>query len=65
MAFTTKVAKPKASETYSAVGKPLASETWTKVKLETAPAANYADIGEADAMVVDNTAVGPGNNKSE
>lgn len=65
--FTTRVPKPKASETwngvprtsqssnYTKVGKPNASENWVKVKLETAPASNLADIAEADSAVVDDS----------
>lgn len=75
--FTTKVGKPKSSESWSDVGKPLASETytktgkplvtevWIKVHLQTAPATPYADIAEADIAIVDNSAVGPGNDKLE
>lgn len=65
--FTTKVGKPNASESWTPKGKPLASESyskvgkvnasevWIKVKLETAPASNLADVGEADYAIVDDT----------
>lgn len=49
----TKSGKPEASASFTKLGRPEASATFTKVELYTAPAMNRADIGEADATVLD------------